>query len=115
MKKIIKTLAVFLIAIGFVVSVMADTSKKEVVATTVAESVAEKSSAQVYITNVERVEGKGVYTDFSDGSWSLENRETGVYIFQPVDLGDWCYELDSADELQKITLTYMTMSNTGSF
>ena len=54
-------------------------------------------------------------TLLSDGSWSICNKKSNLYIFQPVDLGDWDYELDNAEQLEKIVKTYISIKNTGSY
>lgn len=41
-----------------------------------------------------------------DNSWFILDRENQEYIFQPVELGDWDYELDTEKELKKILATY---------
>lgn len=47
----------------------------------------------------------------TDGSWILVNEEKGEYIFQPVALGDWDYELDNIEQLKNIVATYIECSN----
>lgn len=41
-----------------------------------------------------------------DNSWFILDRENQEYIFQPVELGDWDYELNTEKELKKILATY---------
>lgn len=51
------------------------------------------------------------YFELSDGSWGLYR--DGAYVFQPIDLGDWSYELKDANELERITNVYMMNKNYG--
>lgn len=44
--------------------------------------------------------------ELTDKSWFLIDRENNKYIFQPVELGDWDYELNSEEELKNIIATY---------
>ena len=51
------------------------------------------------------------YTDynvweFTDGSWFICSDTENMYIFQPVELGDWDYEVENREELGKIMATY---------
>ena len=50
-------------------------------------------------------EYENVY-EFKDKTWFILDRENQEYIFQPVELGDWDYELDTEKELKKILATY---------
>lgn len=42
--------------------------------------------------------------EFQDGSWFVYN--DSEYIFQPVELGDWNYELENKEQLRDIMATY---------
>lgn len=42
----------------------------------------------------------------NDESIIVVNEKDNVYIFAPVELGDWYYELQNKDELSKIMATY---------
>lgn len=53
--------------------------------------------------------------ELTDGSWALYNPEKNLYIFQPVDLGDWDYEVENAEKLENIIKTYLSMKNNGWF
>ena len=44
---------------------------------------------------------------FSNGSWASINELKGYYVFQPVEMGDWSYNCDSLEELEKIINTYI--------
>lgn len=44
--------------------------------------------------------------EFTDGSWFICNNAENEYVFQPVELGDWDYELDNQEQLGKIMTTY---------
>ena len=42
--------------------------------------------------------------EFQDGSWFVCN--DNEYVFQPVELGDWDYELENKEQLRDIMATY---------
>lgn len=54
---------------------------------------------------IQETEYKNVY-ELEDKSWFLIDKENNKYIFQPVELGDWDYELNSEEELRDIIATY---------
>ncbi len=54
---------------------------------------------------IQETEYKNVY-ELKDKSWFLIDRENNKYIFQPVELGDLDYELNSEKELKNIIATY---------
>ena len=54
---------------------------------------------------ITKTEYNKVY-ELTDKSWFLIDRENNKYIFQPVELGDWEYELNSEEELKNIIATY---------
>lgn len=54
---------------------------------------------------IQKTEYKNVY-ELEDKSWFLIDKENNKYIFQPVELGDWDYELNSEEELRDIIATY---------
>lgn len=54
---------------------------------------------------IQKTEYKNVY-ELEDKSWFLIDKENNKYIFQPVELGDWDYELNSEEELRNIIATY---------
>lgn len=54
---------------------------------------------------ITKTEYNKVY-EITDKSWFLIDRENNKYIFQPVELGDWDYELNSEEELKNIIATY---------
>lgn len=43
---------------------------------------------------------------FTDGSWFICDNTENEYVFQPVELGDWDYEVENREELSKIMATY---------
>ena len=49
----------------------------------------------------------------TDESYVLMNRKNALYSFQPVDLGDWNYEVENEYQLENIIKTYLSMKNTG--
>lgn len=55
------------------------------------------------------------FTEFTDGSFCITNEENGTYIFQPVDLGDWNYEVDNIKDLENIVKTYLNIKNNGNY
>ena len=55
--------------------------------------------------SIRETEYKNVY-ELEDKSWFLIDKENNKYIFQPVELGDWDYELNSEEELRNIIATY---------
>lgn len=61
------------------------------------------------------LEDGDIVVEFTDGSWAISNEKTNFHIFQPVDLGDWDYSLDNAQQLENIIKTYLSMKNTGMF
>lgn len=54
---------------------------------------------------IQKTEYKNIY-ELKDKSWFLIDKENNKYIFQPVELGDWDYELNSEEELRNIIATY---------
>ena len=56
-------------------------------------------------------EGKEVYKELSDGSYSLENSSTKEFSFQPSIMGDWDLKADSKEELDNMILTYIENTN----
>ncbi|MDC4245558.1 hypothetical protein [Clostridium perfringens] len=56
-------------------------------------------------------EGKEIYTELSDGSYSLENESTNEYTFQPSITGDWDLTASSKEELDNIIQTYIENTN----
>lgn len=54
---------------------------------------------------ITKTEYNKVY-ELTDKSWFLIDKENNKYIFQPVELGDWDYELNSEEELKNIIATY---------
>ena len=56
-------------------------------------------------------EGKEVYRELSDGSYSLENDSTKEYTFQPSIMGDWDIAASSKEELDNMVLTYIENTN----
>lgn len=58
-----------------------------------------------YCIEITKSEYKNVFY-LKDNSWFILDRENQEYIFQPVELGDWDYELNTEKELKKILATY---------
>lgn len=57
------------------------------------------------VFEIKETEYNKVY-ELQDNSWFIIDRENDKFIFQPIELGDWDYELKSEDELEKILATY---------
>lgn len=55
------------------------------------------------------IENGKEFIELSDGSFGLINREKNIYSFQPVELGDWNLELESAEELNNVITTYLSL------
>ena len=70
--------------------------------------------------NVQELEGYyledgDTVVELTDGSWAISNRKINNYVFQPVELGDWDYTVDNAEQLENLIKTYLSMKNTGTF
>lgn len=61
------------------------------------------------------LENGDVVVMLSDESFALMNREKNQYLFLPIDLGDWDYELENETQLENIIKTYLSMKNTGTY
>lgn len=68
-----------------------------------------KSTDDIYIENGDK------YIELTNGSWIIINEQNETYEFQPIELGDWSYEVNSLDELQKIVETYINIHNIGQY
>ena len=103
MRKLVKIL-ILIIVLGLGVSIGASANKLERVHVARVEY---ESQEDVYLDNGEK------YIELSDGSYYIYGN--GRYIFQPVDLGDWDYELETYDDLMKVVNTYLSIKNTGMY
>lgn len=56
-----------------------------------------------------------IVTEYTDGSYTIENNKTKTYVFQPAVLGDWDYKVKNKEELNKIVETYLNIQNEGSY
>ncbi len=123
MKKTIKTtVKIMTITMLFVAGILIGANK-----TTNAKIQENDSKKKVGIEYTYYQEGNkqeidGFYLDDSDllvmltdGSYAIFNGVQKIYTFQPVDLGDWDYSLDSEEKLINIIKTYISMKNTGTF
>ena len=54
-----------------------------------------------------------IFTEFNDGSYTIENPNTGLYLFQAVELGDWDYTVNSKEELSNLVETYKSIKEVG--
>lgn len=103
MRKLVKIL-ILIIVLGLGVSIGVSANKLERVHVARVEY---KSQDDVYLEKGEK------YIELSDGSYYIYGN--GNYIFQPVDLGDWDYELETYDDLMKVVNTYLSIKNTGMY
>ncbi len=123
MKKTIKTtVKIMTITMLFVAGILIGANK-----TTNAKIQENDSKKKIEIEYTYYQEGNkqeidGFYLDDSDllvmltdGSYAIFNGVQKIYTFQPVDLGDWDYSLDSEEKLINIIKTYISMKNTGTF
>lgn len=49
--------------------------------------------------------------EFSNGSWGIVNEYTNTYIFQPAELGDWDYQVNTLEQFENIVRTYLYQKN----
>ena len=49
--------------------------------------------------------------DLNDGSWIAYNPSKDLYTFQPVNMGDWDYNFDNKEDLEKAVSTYIEVTN----
>ena len=61
------------------------------------------------------LEAGDTLVELTDGSWAISNIQQNYYVFQPVDLGDWDYSVESPQQLENIIKTYLSIKNTGMF
>ena len=77
----------------------------------VSNSPTAKAEEKVTVEKTWYQEDGDMIIDLNDGSWICYNPEKEVYAFQPVNMGDWDYEFESADHLEKAVQTYMNIAN----
>ena len=51
----------------------------------------------------------------NNGSWVNINEDESHYEFQPVELGDWSYEVDNYSQLKNLVETYYNIKLTGQY
>lgn len=105
MKKLVKRLTKGLVlagvlGLGVLIGLNINKTEKVEVARIVTES-----REGIYIEQGEQ------FIELTDGSFIIYGN--GNYIFQPVEMGDWDYEVDNAQQLENIVKTYMSMKNNG--
>lgn len=61
------------------------------------------------------IEPGEIATEYSDGSYTIVNEEKSTYMFQPATLGDWEYNFDNLDQLNKCVDTYISIAETGQY
>ncbi|MBM7836303.1 hypothetical protein [Clostridium sardiniense] len=54
-----------------------------------------------------------VYKQYSNDSWSIENESTNTFEFQPMETGDWNFELNNKKDFDKLVQTYLSIQNNG--
>lgn len=52
-----------------------------------------------------------LYTEYNDGSWSIENKLNNTYEFQPVVMGDYSYTFNSEKDFEHCVQTYIDNYN----
>lgn len=103
MKKLVKALGLIgVLALGIVIGANLNKNEVEKVHITRVEI---ESQEDVYLEKGEK------YIELSDGSFYIYGN--GNYMFQPVDLGDWDYEVETYEQLMNLVNTYLSMKNTG--
>lgn len=100
MKNFVKGL-ILVGVLGLGVLIGANTNKVEKVEVS---RILTQSEDGVYIDQGEQ------YIELSDGSWIIYGN--GNYIFQPVDLGDWDYQVENEEQLENLVKTYISIKNT---
>ena len=96
-KKILKGLLVSVLVVGaFTLGKINVTNKKIEVTDIITES-----------TKDFKIEEGETGLILSDGSWASINELKGHYVFQPVEMGDWSYSLNSKEELERCINTYI--------
>lgn len=118
MKKVIKGLTLGLVLmvgmnIGLVIGKTKAMETIENRNISVVDTYEQKGNKQVY---------KGFHLEdgdklviLSDDSFAICNEKNNTYVFQPVELGDWDYEVKDSQQLENIIKTYISMKNTGTF
>lgn len=123
MKKQIKTtLKIMAMVIVLVAGILIGATDKATAQTEKNQKTESVGIEYTYYQEGNKQEIDGFYLDDSDllvmltdGSYAIFNGVQKIYTFQPVDLGDWDYSLDSEEKLINIIKTYISMKNTGTF
>lgn len=105
MKKIVKVVLVLILGmiIGGVFTKITAPAGKE-------------TKEKISVVEVYTCENDGdVITEYSDGSWSCVNSENGVYEFQPIEMGDWSYVVDTKEQLDNLVATYKNIKEIGMY
>ena len=58
-----------------------------------------------------RLNNGDLYTEYNDGSWSIENKLNNTYEFQPVVMGDYSYTFNSEKDFEHCVQTYIDNYN----
>lgn len=103
MKNLVKGL-IFVGVLGLGILIGANINKVEKVEVS---RILTQSEDGIYIEQGEQ------YIELSDGSWIIYGN--GNYIFQPVDLGDWDYQVENEQQLENLVKTYISIKNTGKY
>lgn len=105
MKNLVKVLMLIaVLGLGIVIGANLDKKETEKVHITRVEY---ESQDDVYLEKGEK------YIELSDGSYYIYGN--GHYMFQPTELGDWDYEVETHDQLMNLVNTYLSIKNTGMY
>ncbi len=120
MKKLINaTLILGIFFIGFLVGFMVDNAEVIELKAQI-ENQKEIEVTEVYYQDGDVQEYEGFYLEdgdtlvmLSDDSFGIANLQKNTFSFQPVEMGDWDYELDNQKQFENIIKTYLSMKNNG--
>lgn len=62
-------------------------------------------------TDEVRLNNGDLYTEYNDGSWSIENKLNNTYEFQPVCMGDYSYTFNNEKDFEHCVQTYINNCN----
>lgn len=62
-------------------------------------------------TDEVRLNNGDLYTEYNDGSWSIENKLNNTYEFQPVCMGDYSYTFNNEKDFEHCVQTYINNYN----
>ncbi|MEG1310520.1 MAG: hypothetical protein RSD47_00800 [Romboutsia sp.] len=113
---LILMIGIFILGVGMGTKINRLQNEKQVITSTV------KPNKDIKVKRILRESTKDfklnkgeVVTEYTDGSFTLVNEKSGLYEFQPCELGDWNYKVKNQTELDKIVKTYLSIKNTGEY